>query len=60
MTEPQDFLKCPNCHRTATVKFTIHTDGDCSFRCLACDTYAGGRKLHESSRVYSKATPGRR
>lgn len=54
MYGPEDFLKCPNCHRTNTLTFALFTDGDCSFRCRACGAHASGHKLHESSRVYTK------
>lgn len=51
--DPSQFLKCPQCHRSGTVKLTLFTDGDVSLRCRACDAHAAGHKLHESSRVYS-------
>lgn len=49
---PGQFLKCPECHRTTTVSLILHIDGDFTITCSACNSYAFGRKLHESDRTY--------
>ena len=50
---PEQFLKCPECHRTAA-SISVHVDGDFSIRCKACDASAIGHKLHQSDRTYEK------
>jgi len=49
---PGDFLKCPNCHRTTTVKLVMHIDGDDHIECEACEAHASAFKLHQQDRVY--------
>lgn len=51
---PEDFVKCPGCHRTKGVTFVMHPDGDASFECGVCGTFASGSALNESDRTYSK------
>jgi len=51
-SNPSEFLKCPNCHRTTTTSITVHADGDFTIGCSACDTIAIGHKLNESDRTY--------
>ena len=51
MSEPKDFLKCPECHRT-TVSMTMHLDGDVAIECNACGAFAMALPLNESERVY--------
>jgi len=50
--KPQDFLKCPNCHRTGTVELVMHLDGDDSFNCAVCGAHASAFKLHQQDRTY--------
>ena len=51
MAQPQDFLKCPECHRK-TVSLTIHVDGDIDIECDACGEVAMAYPLHQSPRTY--------
>ena len=51
---PEAFLKCPKCHRTNTVSFILHPDGDGWFECDACGSYASAPGLHQSDREWSK------
>jgi len=53
VSDPADFLKCPNCHRSGTVEITVHLDGDVTIKCNACNEHGFGHKLHESDRTYS-------
>ena len=52
MNDVNDFLKCPKCHRTSTVRLVIHLDGDVTLKCDACDAMAIANPSHESERVY--------
>lgn len=49
---PNQFTRCPDCRRSNTVVFTIHTDGDGWFKCEACGAYASAPKLNESPREW--------
>lgn len=58
MRDPQDFLKCPNCHRSRTVKMSMHLDGDVSIKCEACEEVAIANPLNQSERVYDASQKG--
>lgn len=49
---PEQFLKCPECHRSGTVSITVHIDGDSSIECSACGAFAAVNKLHSQDRTY--------
>jgi len=49
---PEDFLKCPNCHRSGTVEMAMHLDGDVGLDCRACGAHASAFPLNQSCRVY--------
>jgi len=51
MSNPEDFLRCPNCRRT-TVTLTMHLDGDVSIQCDWCDEHATAYPLNQSERTY--------
>jgi hypothetical protein len=48
----EQFLKCPECHRSSTVKLVHHPSGDFIIRCVACDAGAGAAHLLEQDRVH--------
>jgi len=52
VSEPEDFLRCPNCRRSTTVELAMHMDGDVAIECRACGELAMAYPLHESCRVY--------
>lgn len=58
MTDPQDFLKCPGCHRSRTVKLVMYIEGDALLECDACGEAAIADKLHEHDRIYHASQKG--